>query len=107
MRKALYILIVHPNATSDAFPTHVTSREVIYTISSELIPNTNTNQNTKLHSLEQLIKDFTTLFKQQQVNQVIQCGCFSEYANDKLRIRTEFDEILFKLPKKWTHPHVL
>ena len=71
-RKAHEYLIEHPNATWDAFQTHITSKDVIYTISSELVPNSNTDQNTKLHSLEQQIKELTALFKEQQVNQVNQ-----------------------------------
>ena len=51
-RKAHEYLIEHPNATWDAFQTHITSKDVIYTISSELMPNATTDQNTKLHSLE-------------------------------------------------------
>ena len=71
-RKAHEYLIEHPNATWDAFQTHITSKDVIYTISSELVPNTTADQNTKLHSLEQQIKKLTALFEEQQVNQVTQ-----------------------------------
>ena len=71
-RKAHEYLIEHPNATWDAFQTHITSKDVIYTISSELVPNATSDQNTKLHSLEQQIKELTALFKEQQVNQVTQ-----------------------------------
>ena len=69
-RKAHEYLIEHPNATWDAFQTHITSKDVIYTISSELVLNAISDQNTKLHSLEQQIKELTALFKEQQVNQV-------------------------------------
>ena len=71
-REAHEYLIDHPNAIWDAFQTHITSKDVIYTISSELVPNATTDQNTKLHSLEQQIKELTALFKEQQVNQVNQ-----------------------------------
>ena len=71
-RKAHEYLKEHPNATWDAFQTHITSQFVIYTISSELVPNAISDQNTKLHSLEQQIKELTALFKEQQVNQVTQ-----------------------------------
>ena len=60
----------HPNATWDAFQTHITSKDDIYTISSELVRNATTDQNAKLQSLEQQIKELTALFKEQQVNQV-------------------------------------
>ena len=50
-RKAHEYLVEHPNATWDAFQTHITSKDVIYTISSELVSNATTDQNTKLHSL--------------------------------------------------------
>ena len=71
-RKAHEYLIEHPNATWDAFQTHITSKDVIYTISSELVPNATSDQNAKLHSLEQQNKELTALFKEQQVNQVTQ-----------------------------------
>ena len=71
-RKAHEYLIEHPNATWDAFRTHITSKDVIYTISSLLVPNATSDQNTKLHSLEQQIKELTPLFKEQQVNQITQ-----------------------------------
>ena len=38
-RKAHECLIEQPNATSDAFHTHITYEDVIYTIISELVPN--------------------------------------------------------------------
>ena len=71
-RKTHEYLIEHPNATWDNFQSHITSKDVIYTISSELVPNVNLDQNTKLHSLEQQIKKPTALFKEQQVNQITQ-----------------------------------
>ena len=67
-RKAHEYLIEYTNATWDAFQTHITSKDVIYTISSELVPNVTTDQNTKLHFLEQQIKELTALIKDQQVN---------------------------------------
>ena len=67
-RKAHEYLIEHPNATWDVFQTHITSKDVTYTISSELVPNATSDQNTKLHTLEQQIKELTALFKEQQVN---------------------------------------
>ena len=70
MRKAHEYLIEHPIATWDAFQTHITSTDVIYTNSSELVPNATSDQNIKLHSLEQQIKELTALFKEQQVNQI-------------------------------------
>ena len=71
-RKAHDYLMEHPNATWDAFQTHITSKDVIYTISSELVPNATTDQNTKLHFLQQQIEELTALLKEQQVNQVNQ-----------------------------------
>ena len=55
-RKAHEYLIEHPNATWDAFQTHITSKDVICTISSELVRNSTSDQNTKFHSLEQQIR---------------------------------------------------
>ena len=57
--------IEHPNATWDAFQTHITSKDVIYKISSELLLNATFDQNTKLHHLEQQIKELSALFKEQ------------------------------------------
>ena len=74
-----------PNATWDAFQTHITSKDVIYTISSELVPNATTDQNTKLHSLEQQIKELTALFKEQQVNQFNQSNSRPANADKKSR----------------------
>ena len=71
-RKAHEHLIEHANATWDALQTQITSKDVIYTINSELVPNATSDQNTKLHSLEQQIKELTALFKEQQGNQVTQ-----------------------------------
>ena len=51
-RKAPEYLIERPNATWDAFQMHITSKDVIYTISSELVPNATSDQNTKLNSLD-------------------------------------------------------
>ena len=38
------------------------------------MPNATSDQNTKLHSLEQQIKEFTALIKEQQVNQITQAN---------------------------------
>ena len=70
LREAHEYLIEHPNATWDAFQTHITSKDVNYTISSELVPNATSDQNTKLHSLARQIKKLAALFKKLQVNQV-------------------------------------
>ena len=84
-RKAHEYLIEQPNATWDAFQTHITSKDVIYTISSEPVPNATSDQNTKLHSLEQQTKELTALFKEQQVNQVIQSNPRPVNADNKSR----------------------
>ena len=82
-RRAHEYLIEHPNATWDAFQTHITSKDVIYTISSELVPNATSDQNTKLHSLEQQIKELAALFKEQQVNQITQSNSRPANADNK------------------------
>ena len=82
-RKAHEYLIEHPNATWDAFQTHITSKDVIYTISSELVPNVTTDQNTKLQSLDQQIKELTAFFKEQQVNQVAQSSSRTANADNQ------------------------
>ena len=84
-KKAQEYLIEHPNNTWDAFQTHITSEDVFYTISSELVPNANSDQNTKLHSLEQQIKELTALFKEQQVNQITQSSSRPANADNKSR----------------------
>ena len=55
-RKVHEFLIEHLNATGDAFHTHITSKDVNYTISSELVPNTTMNQNIKIYSQEQQVR---------------------------------------------------
>ena len=82
-RKTHEYLIEHPIATWDAFQTHITSKDVIYTISSELVPNTTSDQDNKLYSLEQPIKDVTALFKEHQVNQVNQSSSRPANADNK------------------------
>ena len=84
-RKAHEHLIEHLNATSYAFQTHITSKDGIYTISSELVPNANSDQNTKLHSPEQHIKELAALFKEQQVNQITQSNSRPTNADNKSR----------------------
>ena len=84
-RQAHEYLIGRPNATWDAFQTHITSKDVIYTIISELVPNATTDQNAKLHSLEQQIKELTALFKEQQVNQVNQSNSRPANVDNKSR----------------------
>ena len=84
-RKANECLIEHPNATWDAFQTYITSKDFIYAISSELVPNATSDQRTKLHSLEQQIKELTALFKEQQVNQVTQSNSRPANADNKSR----------------------
>ena len=84
-RRAHEYLIGHPNATWDVFRTHITSKDVIYTISSELVPNATSDQNTKVHSLEQQIEEFTAFFKKEQVNQIKQSSSRPANANNKLR----------------------
>ena len=82
-RKAHRYLIGHPNATWDAFQLNITSKDVIYTISAELVPNATSDQNTKLYSLEKQIKELTAIFKEQQVNQITQSNSRPSNADNK------------------------
>ena len=84
-RKAPEYLIKHPNATCVAFQTHITSKNVIYIISSEQVPNATSDHNTKLHSLERQIKKHTAVFKGQQVNQLTQSSSRPANAGNKWR----------------------
>ena len=84
-KKAHEYLIEHANATWNAFQTHITSKDVIYTISSELVPNATSDQNTRLHYLEQQIKELTAIFKEQQVNQITQPNSRPANADNKSR----------------------
>ena len=84
-KKAHEYLIEHPKATWDAFQTHILSKDVIYTISSELVPNATSDQHTKLRPLEQQIKELTYFFKEQQVNQVPQSNPRPANADNKSR----------------------
>ena len=83
--KAHEYLIEHPNNTWDAFQTHLTSKDVIYTICSEIVPNATNEQVIKLHSLKQQKKELTALFKEQQVNQVNQPNSRPANADNKSR----------------------
>ena len=49
------------------------------------MPNATSDQNNKLHSLEQQIKELTALFKQQQVNQIAQPNSRPANADNKSR----------------------
>ena len=84
-RKAHEYLIENPNATWDAFQTHNTAKDVIYTISSELVPIAISDRNTKVHSLVQQIKELTANFKEQQVNQVTQSSSRPASVDNKSR----------------------
>ena len=84
-RRVHKLLIEHPNATWDALQTHITSKDVICTISSELGPNATADQKTKLHSLEQQVKGLTAFFKEQQVNWVNQSSSRPANADNKSR----------------------
>ena len=55
----------HPIATWDAFQTHINSTDVMYTISSEVVPDATADQNIELHSLEQQNKGLSTSGKEQ------------------------------------------
>ena len=48
-------------------------------------PNATSDQNTKLHSLEQQIKELTAIFKEQQVNQITQPNSRPANADNKSR----------------------
>ena len=87
-REAREYLIQQPNATWDALQTHITSKDVIYTISSEQVPNATSDQNTKLHSLEQQIKEPTALFTEQKVNQVTRSNSRPANGDNKSRQKT-------------------
>ena len=82
-RKAYEYLIEHPNATWGAFDSQITSKDVIYTISSQLVPNVTSDQTTKFNSMEQKIKEVTALFKGQQVNQITQSNSRPANADNK------------------------
>ena len=86
-RKAQEYLIEHPNATWDALQTHIKSKDVMYTISSELLSNTTTDDNTNFHSPEQQIKELTALFKEQQLNLVNQSSSRPTNVDNKSRQR--------------------
>ena len=85
LKKAYEYLIENLNATWDAFQTQITSTDVSYTISSQLVPNATSHQNTNLHSLEQQIKELTAFFKEQQMKQVNQSNSRPANADNKSR----------------------
>ena len=63
----------------------MTSKIVFYKVSPGLVSNATTDQNTKLHSLEQHIKDPTIFFNQQQVKPVNESNSRPAQVEDKSR----------------------
>ena len=67
-RKAHEYLIEHPNTTWDNFKDHVANKDLIYSVSSEVVPNSTNEQNSKLDSLEKQVRELSKLLKEQQGN---------------------------------------
>ena len=84
-RKAHEYLIEHPNTTWDNFKDHVANKDLIYSVSSEFVPNSTNEQNSKLDSLEKQVRDLSTLPKEQQVNALNQANTRTNDVNNKSR----------------------
>ena len=84
-RKAHEYLIEHPNTTWDNFKDHVANKDLIYSVSSEFVPNSTNEQNSKLDSLEKQVRELSTLLKEQQVNALNQANTRTNDVNKKSR----------------------
>ena len=84
-RKAHEYLIEHPNTTWDNFKDHVANKDLIYSVSSEFVPNSTNEQNSKLDSLEKQVRELSTLLKEQQVNALNQANTRTNDVNNKSR----------------------
>ena len=78
-------MIEHPNATWDNFKDHVSNKDLIYSVSSEFVPNSTNDQNSKLDSLEKQVRELSTLLKEQQVNTLNQVNTRTNDMNNKSR----------------------
>ena len=84
-RKAHEFLIEQPNTTWDNFKDHVANKDLIYSVSSEFVPNSTNEQNSKLDSLEKQVRELSTLLKEQQVNALNQANTRTNDVNNKSR----------------------
>ena len=84
-RKAHEYLIEHPNTTWDNFKDHIANKDLVYTVSSDFVPNPTNEQNSKLDSLEKQVRELSTLLKEQQVNALNQANTRTNDVNNKSR----------------------
>ena len=84
-RKAHEYLTEHPNTTWDNFKDHVANKDLIFSVSSEFVPNSTNEQNSKLDSLEKQVRELSTLMKEQQVNALNQANTRTNDVNNKSR----------------------
>ena len=85
--KAHQYLIEHPNATWEQFQEHVTNKNLVFTISSQLAPNSSQNQKTLINELREDINAMKNMLKEQQVSSLavanpLSYGCSSSYCHD-------------------------
>ena len=85
--KAHQYLIEHPNATWEQFQEHVTNKDLVFTISSQLAPNSSQNQKTLINELREDINAMKNMLKEQQVNSLavtnsLPYGCPSSHWHD-------------------------
>ena len=85
-RKAHEYLIEHPDTTWNNFKTHLTNKDVIYSVSSELAPNSTNDQSSRFNLMGQQIKEIMSLLKEQQFNLTSQVNHFIQKdVNNKSR----------------------
>ena len=60
-------------------------QDLIYSVSSEFVPNSTNEQNSKLDSLEKQVRALSTLLKEQQVNALNQANTRTNDVNNKSR----------------------
>ena len=84
-RKAHEYLIEHPNTTWDNCKDHIGNKDLVYSVSTEFVPNAANEQNSKLDSLEKQVQELSTLLKEQQVNALNQANTRRNDVNKKSR----------------------
>ena len=85
--KAHQYLIEHPNATWEQFQEHVTNKDLVFTISLQLAPNSSQNQKTLMNELREDINAMKNMLKEQQISSLavanpLSYGCSPSHCHD-------------------------
>ena len=68
--KAHQYLIEHPNATWEQFKEHVSNKDLVFTISSQLAPNAAQSQKSLINELKEDINAMKNMLKEQQISSI-------------------------------------